>query len=479
MLTDWDWIFAGVDRVWAPVATPLGSTLALLVTGHALLRKRDVPACLGWIGLAWVAPVWGALFYYMFGINRVTRRALQERGPRPPRHQPAQLPDIDFAGPLAPLDQAVRRITNRPAEDNNAVATLANGDAAFPAMLEAIRQAQRSIALSTYIMRDDAIGRDFVAALGAAVARGVAVRVLLDGIGSGYFPAIRRRLHKSGVPVALFMHSALPWRMPFLNLRSHKKLLVVDGTVAFTGGMNITAESLLGSHPRHPVADTHFRFNGPVVSQLADAFARDWSFTTGEELEGPAWFSAAPAGSDDCAIARVIASGPDHDLEKIELVMLQAVNCAAQSIRIMTPYFVPPEGLVTALSLAALRGVDVEIVVPRRSNKRFVDLAMQAHIGPLLDHGVRFWYGHAPFNHSKLMVVDRRWCLVGSANWDMRSLRLNFELDVEVYDRSLASEIESLMRACQDVRLRPQDLRSRNVAARLRDAALRLLLPYI
>ena len=186
-----------------------------------------------------------------------------------------------------------------------------------------------------------------------------------------------------------------------------------------------------------------------------------------------------PAGSDDCAVVRVIASGPDHDLEKIELVMLQAVNCAAQSIRIMTPYFVPPEGLVTALSLAALRGVDVEVVVPRRSNKRFVDLAMQAHIGPLLDHGVRFWYGRAPFNHSKLMVVDRRWCLIGSANWDMRSLRLNFELDVEVYDRSLASEIESLMRACQDARLRPQDLASRNVACRLRDAALRLLLPYI
>ncbi len=479
VLTNWEWLLAGMDRVWAPVATPLGSTLALLVTGHALLRKRDVAACMGWIGLAWVAPVWGALFYYLFGINRVTRRALQVRRPRPPRHHQAQFPSRDFAEHLAPLDQAVRRIVNRPAEDSNAVELLVNGDAAFPSMLAAIDDAKRSVALSTYIMHDDEVGREFVAALAKAKARGVEVRVLVDGIGSGYFPPIRHRLREAGLPIALFMHSALPWRMPFLNLRSHKKLLVVDGMVGFTGGMNITGESLLGAKPRHPVADTHFRLTGPIVAQIADAFARDWSFTTGEDLEGSAWFPGEFLSGEESAVARVIASGPDHYLEKIELVMLQAIGCAAQSIRIMTPYFVPPEGLVTALSLAALRGVDVEVLVPRRSNKRFVDYAMQAHIGPLLDHGVRFWYGQAPFNHSKLMVVDRRWCLIGSANWDVRSLRLNFELDVEVYSRSLANQIEALMRANQEGRLRPQHLAARNAVAQLRDASLRLLLPYI
>ena len=267
--------------------------------------------------------------------------------------------------------------------------------------------------------------------------------------------------------------------MPLVNLRSHKKILVVDGTVGFTGGMNITAESRLADHPRHPVADTHFRFTGPVVAQLADAFARDWSFTTGEELDGPPWFPGRYPVAEDRAVARVVASGPDHDLEKIELVLLQAIGCARDSIRIMTPYFVPHDGLVTALTLAALRGVDVEIVVPRRSNKRFVDLAMHAHIGPLLDGGVRVWFGTEPFNHSKLMVVDRLWCLVGSANWDMRSLRLNFELDVEVYSRSLASEIETLMASHRADRLRAAALADRNVVVQWRDAALRLLLPYI
>ena len=477
VLTDWEWVLAGMDRVWAPVATPLGLFLALAVTGHALLHKRDVAACIGWMGLAWLAPVWGALLYLTFGINRVVRRARQVRTPRPPRHHAARLPPHDFAEHLKPLERAVRRITNRPAADRNTVTVLPDGDAAFPAMLAAIGEARRTVALSTYIMRNDVVGRRFVDALAAAQARGVEVRVLLDGIGSGYFPAIHRVLRRSGVRSALFMHSALPWRMPFLNLRNHKKLLVVDGSVGFTGGMNITADSLLSGRPRQPVADTHFRLVGPVVAQLTDAFARDWSFTTGEDLEGGGWFPEP--GGDGPAVARVISSGPDQDLEKIELVLLEAIGCATTSIRVMTPYFLPGNQLVTALSLAAMRGVDVELVVPRRSNHRFVDLAMRAHVGPLLDHGVRLWFGPPPFNHSKLMVVDRHWCLIGSANWDMRSLRLNFELDVEVYDRTLAGELETIILAHQGTRLRPDDLTLRPLPVKLRDAGLRLLLPYI
>ena len=479
MITDWDWVLGGMDRVWAPVATPLGFFLAVVVTGHALLHKRDVAACIGWIGLAWVAPVWGALLYGLFGINRVVRRAREARRPRPPRHGVIRLPESDFADHLKPLDQAVRRITNRPAEANNAVDVYSNGDEAYPVMLAAIAAARTSVALSTYIMRDDRVGRRFVDALADAAHRGVAVRVLLDGIGSGYFPAIRRVLQRRGLQSALFMHSALPWRMPFLNLRSHKKLLVVDGLEGFTGGMNITAECLLADHPSHPVADTHFRLRGPIVAQLMDAFARDWSFTTGAELDGETWFPRERPDTREGYVARVIASGPDQDLEKIEMVMMEAIGCATSAIRIMTPYFLPDDQLVTALSLAALRGIDVEIIVPRRSNHWFVDRAMRAHIGPLLEHGVRFWYGKEPFNHSKLMVVDRLWCLIGSANWDMRSLRLNFELDVEVYGRGLADRLEALMHSQQAGRLRAEMLAQRSLPVRLRDAGLRLLLPYI
>ncbi len=476
MSSDAEWLLAGMDKVWAPVATPLGFALAVMVTGHALLTKREVAACVGWIGLAWVAPTWGALFYFMFGINRVVRRARRARPPRTPKATP-RLPIADIADHLAPLERAIRRITNRLAEGNNAITLLRNGDEAYPAMLAAIGAARRSVALSTYIMADDAVGRRFAEALAAAEARGVAVRVLIDGIGSGYFPPIARRLRRAGLRVALFMHSAMPWRMPFLNLRSHKKLLIVDGAVGFTGGMNIAADNVLGEPTRFPIADTHFRLEGPVVAQLMDAFAQDWAFTSNEDLDGEAWFPDLQGRGDTAA--RVIASGPDQDLEKIQAVLLEALACAQSSIRLMTPYFLPSEDVLYALALAAMRGVHVDIVVPRRSNHRVIDLAMRAHVGPLFVHGVRIWLGDAPFDHSKLLVVDERWCLIGSANWDTRSLRLNFELDVECYSAALAAQLTAVMQARQNARLHSHDLTGRSLPVQLRDAAFRLLLPYI
>ncbi len=477
MSTDLDWLLAGMGRVWAPVATPLGLVLALAVTGHALLKKRDVAACIGWIGLAWLAPTWGALIYLMFGVNRVERRARRLTRARRDRKRTPYLPVYEIAEHLAPLERAVREITNRLAEGETAVTVLRNGDEAYPAMLAAIEGARASVALSTYIMRDDALGRRFVEALVAARARGVEVRVLIDGIGSGYFPPIVRRLRRDGIRVELFMHSALPWRMPFLNLRSHKKLLVLDGAVGFAGGVNISAANVLADHPRAPVSDTHFRFEGPVVAQLADDFARDWSFTTDEELQGEAWFPELRGKGS--AAARVISSGPDQDFEKIQSVLLEAIACARSSIKLMTPYFLPGEEIVTSLALAAVRGVKVDIIVPSRSDHRFVDLAMRAHVAPLLERGVRFWLGPPPFNHSKLLVVDREWCLVGSANWDMRSLRLNFELNVEVHSTELAAELDAIMKARQLKRLRLRNLTARTLPVRLRDAGIRLLLPYI
>ena len=167
-----------------------------------------------------------------------------------------------------------------------------NGDAAYPVMLAAIREAKSSIGLSSYIFRDDATGRAFCDALVEAQARGVKVRVIIDGIGGGYFRApVYHRLTAAGVPAALFMHSALPWRMPFLNLRSHKKLLILDGQTAFAGGLNISTRTASRLKPEHPIRDTHFRMTGPVVEQLAAAFAADWAFVDGEILDGEPWFA--------------------------------------------------------------------------------------------------------------------------------------------------------------------------------------------
>lgn len=456
----------------------IGALFSALVTIHVLLNKRQAAAAIAWIGLAWLSPIFGSALYAMLGVNRVSRRAQRLR-PKPSQVVD-ETPQAAAAVPeqFQPLDRAVGAITQLPTVDGTAITMLRNGDEAYPAMLAAIGQARTSVALSTYIFRDDAIGLAFCEALAAAQARGAKVCVLIDGIGSGYFfPAAWRRLKRAGVAADLFMHSALPWRMPFLNLRNHKKLLILDGRLAFTGGINIAQANLVATDPPNPIRDTHFRIEGPIVEQLTQAFASDWAFVTGEDLEGAAWFPAVPPAG--AITARVVTSGPDADIEKIATVILQAIATARHSIRLTTPYFLPSEPIVGALSLAAQRGIRVDVIVPSVSDHRLVDWAMRGHVGALIESGVRIWLNAPPFDHSKALVVDRMWSFIGSANWDARSFRLNFELNLEVYDRGFSERLDDVMSAKMETPLTQAYLDARGLPERLRDAAVRLLLPYL
>jgi cardiolipin synthase len=470
-------IWARLTHIRSDVTFLIGLVLAILVTLHVLLRKREVASAVGWIGLAWFAPVTGSIAYFILGVNRVQRRARRLRqGGRRPGAQRDKAVSIDHH--LDALEQGVHRITGRPLLPGNAVDIYHDGDEAYPPMLAAIASATRSIGLSSYIFHDDEWGRRFIDALAQAHGRGVVVRVLIDGIGGGWVrSAAYHHLRRLGVPAARFLHSPLPWRMPFLNLRSHRKILVLDGRIAFTGGMNIGDENVLAGHPKTPVQDTHFRLDGPVVAQLAEAFLQDWQFAADEVLDGDVWFPDLPDRPG--APGRVVDSGPDEDIEKVEFAMLQAVACARDSIAIMTPYFLPDDRLVSALSLAAMRGVAVDVVMPEISDHRMVDWAARANVGPLLSDGVRIWRSPPPFRHSKAMTVDGQWSLVGSCNWDIRSFRLNFELCVEFYDEALAATLSQLMRSCRGKPLTLAELQARGPAARLRDAAMRLALPYL
>jgi cardiolipin synthase len=452
--------------------------LAAGVTLHVLAHNRNPGSAVSWIGLAWLSPVVGSLLYVLLGINRVQRRARSEGVVPPEDPQVEASPAPPACEHLAGFELAARRISRRNVQPGNVIGMLANGDVAYPQMIAAIDGAASSVALSSYIFRADAVGHQFITALVGAHRRGVEIRVLIDGYGGGYLRSVTyRRLHHARVPVARFMHSALPWRMPFLNLRTHRKILCVDGRVAFTGGLNIGAENVAARKPRHMVLDSHFRFEGPVVAQLCEAFAGQWYFTTGEALAGPAWFPRlAPVGD---SLVRAITSGPDQDLEKIELLVLEAIACARSSIQIMTPYFLPDDRIITALALAAMRDVAVDIVLPEHSNHPTVDWAMRAHIGPLLTAGCRVWTHKPPFDHSKLMTVDGIWCLVGSANWDMRSFRLNFEINLEVYHSIIVEQVSAKIAANQTARLLQADLDGRSLPSRLRDNAAHLMLPYL
>jgi cardiolipin synthase len=478
------------DKVWNLFIAGLAIVLSVVASAHAVLHKRDSRAAIAWVGFIWLVPLVGALLYFIFGVNRIRRQAAllrsgleryQSHGEDagcPPEELHRHL--TGHTGHLHVLARVVNEIVRRPLLPGNQIEPLINGDQAYPAMLEAIGQARRTISFETYIFDRDPAGLDFARALGEAVRRGVEVRVLIDAAGTRYsWPPILRTLRREKVRYARFMPAFPLWRLMSMNLRTHRKILVADGKVGFTGGMNIRQGHCLKRNPRRPVQDLHFRITGPVVSQLQEAFADDWLFTTGESLRGEGWFPRQEAAGP--ILARGVGDGPDEDFEKLRWVLLGALAVARQSIRILTPYFLPDPSLVSTLNLAALRGVQVDIIMCEQCNLPFVQWASRALWWQVLEHGCRIWLTPPPFDHSKLMLVDGCWVLLGSANWDARSLRLNFEYNVECYDQNLAQELDKLVQAklknARQVILEEVD--RRGLPARLRDGVARLATPYL
>ena len=464
--------------------------LSILASGHAVLYKRDSRSAIAWVGFVWLVPLVGAVLYFLFAVNRVRRRATSMRAPMAryraegakPLCRPEDLHNHvpGHSGHLQMLARLVGGVVNEPLLAGNLIGPLFNGDEAFPAMLEAINNAKKTLSLVTYIFDRDEAGLEFARALGNAVRRGVEVRVLIDAAGTRYsFPSILRTLRKEGVPYARFMPLFTLGRLLAMNLRTHRKIMIADGSLGFTGGMNIRFGNCLKRNPPSPVRDTHFRVEGPVTTQMQEAFADDWKFTTGETLRGEGWFPAPAAVGQ--ALARGVCDGPDEDFEKLRWTILGALSIARDSVRIFTPYFLPDSAVVSALNLAAMRGVQVDILLPSKTNLPLVQWASQAMWWQVLKHGCRIWLTPPPFDHSKLMLVDGNWVLLGSANWDARSLRLNFEFNLECYDAELARRMEHWIeeRRSQSRLLTLKEMDSRPLPIRLRDGVARLLTPYL
>ena len=481
---------------WAREAWPYLFTVAYVggaawVTVDAVLRKRHTPAIVGWVGLAWLAPVSGAIAYYLLGINRIQRSASRldrqaAAGPAGAASRAVTLGrasrgvlDLPHPG-LAGLARLGDRVTGRPVYEGNRIEPLVDGDAAYPAMLAAIEAAEQSVTMVSYIFDNDFAGHAFREALVRARDRSVAVRVLIDDVGARYTkPTMVRELAQAGVRVAAFLPTRVPRLYQYANLRNHRKIMVVDGRVGFTGGMNIRAGHWRSRNPEAPVRCVHFRVDGPIVADMQEAFVTDWMFTTGEQLEGGRWF--APVLDAGPVAARGVPDGPDADIDNLPQLLLGALAVATRRVRVVSPYFLPDDGLLRALQVAALRGVQVDILMPERSNVPLMDWATTPQLHWLLEAGCNVYRTPAPFDHSKLFVVDGIWSMVGSTNWDARSLRLNFEYNLECFDRTLAAQLDAIVDdKIAGARLMTHaELDGRPFAVKLRDGLTRLLSPYL
>lgn len=486
-------MFEQLIDLWPVLVSVIALGLAVTTAAHAIMFRRDARAALLWVGLVWLAPIVGACLYSLFGINRVRRRATRLRQgvvhvsmePSAPPVAPDRLSEElrqENCTHFEQLERVIDAIVARPLVPGNRIEPLANGDGAYRSMLAAIDAAGRSVSLATYIFNSDKVGERFVSHLSAARRRGVEVRVLVDDVGKRYcWPRITKSLRRSNITHALFHPRLWTPASGTINLRNHRKICVVDGRVGFTGGINIKQGHVLEDHGGSPVQDLHFRIDGPVVGELQEVFAEDWSFAAGETLEGDHWFPRIPPSPGGASLARVIADGPDEGFDDLRWCLLGALSVAKRSVRIVTPYFLPDSSLISAMNVAAMRGVEVDLFIPSKVNIPLVQWAMRATLWQILQHGCRVWLSPPPFDHTKLMLIDDCWVLLGSANWDARSLRLNFELNVEAYDPALAVKLGVLVEQKRDA-ARPltlEEVDARGIPERLRDGVARLFSPVL
>ncbi len=486
-----------VGLFWESIGVPwlsfISFAISALATAHIVLRKRDVRAAIGWTGFVWFVPFIGTFAYVVLGVNRIQREAVRLRrtwaqtaGGRQcdaTRRQwdtlfGPEIPSGNLYPKLVPLATLIRNVSRMRMTSGNDVRPLLTGSAATDAMLSSIETATKTIGLETYIFHSGPLGQRFIAALSRATRRGVQVRVLVDGFGSLYgLSRIQHHLSRAGVPCARFGRRSLR-AIPYLNLRQHRKLLLIDGELAFTGGMNIN-EALVDSRPGKRIEDLHFEVRGPAVEQMSHLFAEDWSFATRETLEGADWFKPGVPQGD--VFIQSVPDGPDEDLDTMRWALLGAVAGAERAIRLQSPYFLPDPDLQAALCVASMRGVGVQILVPAANNVQLVRWASFPTLGVLASHGCEIRETQGAFDHSKLALVDDAWTMIGSSNLDPRSLRLNFELNFGCIDTALATQCTDLF---ERKWARSTPLTAEHIAAtprpqRLRNGVARLLTPYL
>ncbi|HLU12554.1 MAG TPA: cardiolipin synthase [Arenimonas sp.] len=448
----------------------------LVLAGWIVLQKREPIATLSWLLSLAALPVLGLLIYHFFGPQRIRRQQLRRNRSRAGL-EPALPPGLsasDDCVTLARLGQSATRYAPATATEAE---LLVGGCATYDALLAAIARAQHHIHLEYYIFDPDHSGTAVRDALAERARAGVRVRLLLDAIGSGKTShRFLAPLREAGAEIAWFHPVRLRWVWrPRVNLRSHRKLVVVDGLEAFTGGINVCDTQ---DERRRPDAyrDLHLRLRGEIVRWLQLAFLEDWHYATGIALRDHSLWPEQPAGQ---LLAQVLPSGPDSPWEAIHRVMVEAIHQANHRVWLVTPYFVPGEAARMAMTSAALRGLDVRVLVPAKSDSAIVRAAARSYYDELLAAGVRVFEYQPCMLHSKALLVDADTCLMGSANFDHRSFRLNFELNVLLHDAGFAGALEREIESCLADSLEIGRDRHPGLARRLGEACARLLSPLL
>lgn len=477
-----------VLRFWQDITgwLALGYLLLTVVTFCLVLHtKRETMSAIAWSLTVLFLPVAGAILFFLFGLQSITRpitRRQQKRSVyRRLSGSPSGRPSAEVPARWEKLAKLAHHSEGFPVAAGNAVAFYHHGAEAYEAMLEAIRSARHHVHIQFFIFHSDSSGERFIEAMCECARRGVEVRFLYDSVGSYTLSSrLLRRLTQAGGRVAAFLPILNPLYRFRVNLRNHRKIVVVDGRVAFTGGLNIGDEYVGLSARFGAWRDTHLRVAGEGAHGLQQVFLEDWHFASGEAVRGELYFPAADPAPGD-SLVQVVHSGPDMAYKAIRETYFAAILNARKRVWIASPYFVPDGGLKDALILAAWSGVDVRLLGLFRPDKWVPYLAARFYWTDVLAAGVKVYQYVHGMMHSKIVMVDGEWSSIGTANLDNRSLYLNFEVNYQLFDERLTAELESqfLTDLESAVRVDPGVFNERPFISRLAENASRLLSPIL
>lgn len=470
----WQQINEWFPHLWLGISV-LWALYLLMLCIWIVLQKREAAATLSWIFSLALLPVLGFVIYHFLGPQRIRRQ--QSKRLRS-KALLAKQSRVDSTEPQSALSVLAEASSGFPASSALHAELLVGGTACFSALLKAISQAKNHVHLEYYIFAADTTGTQFRDALIERAKQGVKVRLLLDGIGSANIgDAFLKPLLDAGAEVAFFHRTRIRWRLlwkPRINLRSHRKIVVIDGTAGFTGGINITDDENETVNPS-AYRDLHIVVTGDVVRWLQLAFLEDWVYA-GKRLPGePELFGEQSRAG---IRAQVIPSGPDSVWESIHRAKVFAISHAQRRVWLATPYFVPSEAARMALISSALRGLDVKLIVPEQSDSRLVDAAARSYFEDLVTAGVKI-YSYPRMLHTKALLVDDETVILGSSNFDNRSFRLNFELCILLEDSGLAANLETIL--LEDIHKSRQvpGQKNQSFVNRLLEAFARLLSPLL
>ncbi len=473
---------------WAVYAVLAATTIGVII--H---EKRDPVKAWAWIMVIALVPYVGMVIYVLFGRNHRKEKLFN-------RKEIKDLEQLEFltAKQLREIADSGEVMDHRDVIENrdiitlllnnnkalltlkNRVTVLTNGKQTFAAIYDALRAATDSIHLEYYIFENDRVGRKVGRLLMEKARLGVEVRLIYDDVGSwGLSPQFIYKLKKAGVDVRCFMPVVFPWLTSKVNYRNHRKIIVVDGKVAFTGGINIAERYIRGTR-FGPWRDTHLCIEGEGARMLQVIFVTDWYFVSKRQILNLERYFPEITVEEEVPL-QIASSGPDSDWASIMQAFFAAINKAKEYIHITSPYFLPNQAILTALKVAALSGIDVSLVIPSRSDSKIVYWATRSYIPELLDAGIKVYFYRRGFNHSKVIIIDGNFSSVGTANMDIRSFEDNFEVSALIYDRGIAAQLEENFQKdlTHSLRVTPEMIASRPVKHNIYESLARLLSPLL